>query len=79
MPLARPIRAPWRGRFPEVLGFHLGALAASIEERSTIERTPTVIRDPDALNFDCQTTSRHFGLGRHRREPIADEVSKHVR
>jgi hypothetical protein len=23
MPLARPIRAPWRGRLPEVLGFHL--------------------------------------------------------
>jgi hypothetical protein len=54
-------------------------LAASIKERSTIERTPTVIRDADAVNFDCQTTSRDFGLGRHRREPIADEVSKHVR
>jgi hypothetical protein len=36
-------------------------LAASIEERSTVEHTPAVIRDADALNFDCQTTTRHFG------------------
>jgi hypothetical protein len=28
------------------------SLSASLEERSTIERTPTIVRDADALNFD---------------------------
>jgi hypothetical protein len=37
----------------------LGAMHSGghLEERSTIKRTPTVIRNTDTLNFDCQTTT----------------------
>jgi hypothetical protein len=37
---------------PRPFAFTSDALSASLEERSTIERTLTIVRDADALSFD---------------------------